>query len=84
MRKKQTAELLKGGLITLIHLYQHSFSLLLGPCCRFTPSCSAYAMLAIRRFGLLEGIYLSLKRVFRCHPLHPGGHDPVPEKFGRF
>ena len=79
MRKRTAAEVLKGGVIILIRLYQHTFSLLLGPCCRFNPSCSTYAMLSIQRFGVIEGSYLALKRVMKCHPLHPGGFDPVPE-----
>ena len=80
MKKRTAAELLKGGMIILIRLYQHTFSLLLGPCCRFNPSCSAYAMLSIQRFGIIDGSYLALKRVIRCHPLHAGGYDPVPER----
>ena len=79
MKKRMTAELFKGGMIILIRLYRHTFSLLLGPCCRFTPSCSTYAMLSIQRFGVIEGSYLALKRVIKCHPLHRGGYDPVPE-----
>jgi len=72
-------EFLKGIIIALIHLYQHSVSLLLGPCCRFTPSCSAYALESIRRYGVAMGIWLGLKRVLKCHPLYPGGYDPVPD-----
>ncbi|MGZ3523574.1 MAG: membrane protein insertion efficiency factor YidD [Thermodesulfobacteriota bacterium] len=80
MKNKTTAELFKAATIVLIRLYQHTFSLLLGPCCRFTPSCSAYATLSIQRFGVIEGSYLALKRVIKCHPFHTGGYDPVPEK----
>ena len=79
MKKRTANEFFKGGMIILIRLYQHTFSLLLGPCCRFNPSCSTYAMLSIQRFGVIEGSYLALKRVMKCHPLHPGGFDPVPE-----
>jgi hypothetical protein len=79
MKKRTTAELFKGGTIILIHLYQDTFSLLLGPCCRFAPSCSTYAILSIRRFGVIRGTYFALKRLIKCHPLHPGGYDPVPE-----
>jgi len=79
MKKRTIAELFKGGMIILIHLYQHTVSLLLGPCCRFIPSCSTYALLSIQRFGVLEGSYLALKRLIKCHPLLPGGYDPVPE-----
>lgn len=79
MKKRTIAEFFKRGMIILIRLYQHTFSLLLGPCCRFTPSCSTYALLSIQRFGIIEGSYLALKRFIKCHPLHPGGDDPVPE-----
>ena len=72
-------ELGKGGLIIVIHLYQHTLSILLGPSCRFTPSCSSYALLSIQRFGIVEGFWLTLKRLVKCHPFHPGGYDPVPE-----
>jgi uncharacterized protein len=62
----------------LIRLYQWTVSPLLGPRCRFYPSCSQYALQAILRFGLLSGGWLALKRLGRCHPWHPGGLDPVP------
>ncbi|HUL30743.1 MAG TPA: membrane protein insertion efficiency factor YidD [Thermodesulfobacteriota bacterium] len=70
---------MEDGLIILIRLYQHAFSTFFGPCCRFTPSCSSYALLSIRRFGLIEGVLLIFKRLAKCHPFHPGGCDPVPE-----
>jgi putative membrane protein insertion efficiency factor len=79
MRKGTIYELTKGGLIILIHLYRYSFSILFGPCCRFTPSCSSYALLSIHRFGIVEGAWLIFKRLIKCHPFHPGGYDPVPE-----
>jgi putative membrane protein insertion efficiency factor len=79
MRKRTIHELTKGGLIILIHLYRYSFSILFGPCCRFTPSCSSYALLSIHRFGIMEGAWLIFKRLIKCHPFHPGGYDPVPE-----
>lgn len=64
--------------IALIRAYQLILSPLLGPRCRFTPTCSEYAITAISHYGLLKGAWLSSKRLLRCHPLHPGGHDPVP------
>jgi uncharacterized protein len=62
----------------LIRLYQWTVSPLLGPRCRFYPSCSQYALEALLRFGVLEGGWLAVKRLARCHPWHPGGFDPVP------
>lgn len=66
--------------LLLIRLYQLVLSPLLGPRCRFHPSCSHYAAEAIERFGIIKGSWLALRRVGRCHPLHPGGLDPVPGK----
>lgn len=60
-----------------IRLYQLTLSPLLGNCCRFTPSCSAYARQALREHGLWAGSWMAVKRVCRCHPFHPGGYDPV-------
>jgi uncharacterized protein len=62
----------------LIRLYQWTLSPLLGPRCRFYPSCSQYALEALMRFGVLEGGWLAMQRLARCHPWHPGGFDPVP------
>jgi len=61
-----------------IAVYRAAISPLLLPSCRFYPSCSAYALQAIARFGAARGSWLALKRVLRCHPLQPGGYDPVP------
>ncbi len=62
----------------LIRIYQWTVSPLLGPTCRFHPSCSNYALEAINRFGMFRGGWLTVKRLGRCHPWHPGGFDPVP------
>lgn len=67
-------------LIFLIRLYQRGISRFLPPRCRFHPSCSRYGIEAIGRHGPLRGSYLTFRRVLRCHPLNPGGIDPVPER----
>ncbi len=61
-----------------IKLYQRLISPLLPPSCRFVPSCSQYGYEAITHFGLVKGGWLAVRRVVRCHPLNPGGYDPVP------
>jgi len=65
-------------LIRLIKIYQYVISPLLAPTCRFTPSCSHYASEVIVKHGVLRGTWLSIKRVLRCNPWHPGGYDPAP------
>src|SRR5271154_6946246 len=69
-------------LVALVRVYQRTLSLLLlgafGPVCRFEPSCSAYAIGCLQGHGALRGSLLSLKRLCRCHPFHPGGYDPPP------
>ena len=67
-------------LIGLIRFYQWLLSPLLGPRCRYHPTCSAYAVEAIERHGALRGTALAARRLARCHPLRDGGFDPVPEK----
>jgi putative membrane protein insertion efficiency factor len=66
--------------IGLIKAYQYFISPFLGPSCRFHPTCSHYAIEAISEHGVLKGGYLSVRRIIKCHPLHEGGHDPVPTK----
>jgi putative membrane protein insertion efficiency factor len=64
--------------LLLIRLYQLTLSPLLGPSCRFEPSCSRYAMACIDGHGVLRGSWLAAKRILRCHPFNPGGYDPPP------
>lgn len=72
---------MKTLLIKLIRFYQKNISPLKGAgCCRFTPTCSEYAIEAIRTHGSLKGVFFAVKRIARCHPLCKGGYDPVPEK----
>jgi putative membrane protein insertion efficiency factor len=68
----------KHVLLALLRAYQIGISPLLGPSCRFYPSCSEYAIRAIRRHGVGRGLRLTAARLLRCHPFHPGGFDPVP------
>jgi hypothetical protein len=70
------------GLIGFVRLYQWTLSPWLGPRCRFEPTCSAYAIEAIRRFGPLRGAWMAGRRILRCHPYGATGYDPVPEDIG--
>lgn len=69
---------MKRVLIWLVRGYKRFISPLLPPTCRFTPTCSEYALEAIQKYGALRGGWMALKRILRCHPFHPGGYDPVP------
>ena len=69
---------MKPLLLLLLRSYQYAVRPLLGANCRFYPSCSDYAKEAIECHGALQGLWLSVRRVAKCHPYHPGGFDPVP------
>ncbi|MFY8127325.1 MAG: membrane protein insertion efficiency factor YidD [Chitinophagaceae bacterium] len=65
-------------MVILIKIYQYGISPLIGPKCRFTPTCSNYSIEAFKKYGLVKGFWLSLKRISNCHPLGKSGYDPVP------
>ena len=67
-------------LVILLKGYQYLVSPWFGQTCRFYPSCSCYAIEAVEKRGVLMGLLLTVRRIGRCHPWHPGGFDPVPEK----
>ena len=71
------ARLAKRGLIGMIHGYRNYISPMLRPCCRFTPTCSQYALEAIEKYGALKGAGMALWRILRCNPFSKGGYDPV-------
>ena len=64
-------------IIFFIKIYRLLISPLLPATCRFTPTCSSYSLEALNRYGFIKGLYLAIKRIFKCHPFHPGGYDPV-------
>ncbi|HNX69223.1 MAG TPA: membrane protein insertion efficiency factor YidD [Candidatus Omnitrophota bacterium] len=68
---------MKHLLLLFIRFYRACLAPLAGPCCRFSPSCSVYAEEAIQQRGSFAGGWLAVKRLFKCHPFHPGGYDPV-------
>lgn len=69
---------MRALLLASIRAYQYLLRPMLGANCRFAPSCSDYALEAITRHGAWKGSWLSVRRILRCHPYHPGGYDPVP------
>ncbi|MBQ2889476.1 MAG: membrane protein insertion efficiency factor YidD [Clostridia bacterium] len=69
---------MKKIIISIVKLYRKYISPLKKPCCRFTPTCSQYAIEAFEKYGVLKGLYLSVKRILRCNPFCKGGYDPVP------
>ena len=68
---------MKKLLIILIKLYKFILSPVLPDSCRFSPTCSEYSIEALNKYGAFKGSFLTIKRIFRCHPFHPGGFDPV-------
>jgi putative membrane protein insertion efficiency factor len=68
---------MKKLLIKVINFYRKYISPLKKPCCRFYPTCSEYTKQAIEKYGFFKGCWLGLKRISKCHPLHPGGYDPL-------
>lgn len=71
---------MKRIIIALIKFYQKAISPTRPPSCRFLPTCSQYSLEAVEGFGVMKGGFLAVKRILKCHPFHPGGIDPVPEK----
>ena len=66
------------GMLVMLRFYKREISPMLPPCCRYTPTCSEYAMQAVEKYGPLRGGFLALRRLLRCNPFHKGGYDPVP------
>ncbi len=69
---------MKRVLLAMIRFYRAGISPYRQPCCRFTPTCSQYALEAIEKYGALKGGWLAFRRILRCNPFHKGGYDPVP------
>ena len=68
--------MIKKALMALIRFYRKH--LRHAPCCRFTPTCSQYALEALEKYGAIKGSWLAFRRILRCHPFHKGGYDPGP------
>ena len=66
------------GMLVMLRFYKREISPMLPPCCRYTPTCSEYAMQAVEKYGAIKGTFLATKRILRCNPFHKGGYDPVP------
>jgi len=80
IRYMRISNLIKKILLMFIRFYQEAISPLLGPSCRFTPTCSQYSYEAITEHGIIKGVYLGIKRILKCNPFFEGGYDPVPYK----
>ena len=72
---------MKRFFLMLLRGYRRFLSPAKRPCCRYSPTCSSYAVEAIEKHGAMKGGYLAFRRVLRCHPFHEGGFDPVPDRF---
>lgn len=72
--------MLKKAILGIIRFYQIVISPLKPPTCRFYPTCSHYGLEAVSKHGAIKGGWLTIRRILKCHPFHPGGFDPVPEK----
>ncbi|MBN1495792.1 MAG: membrane protein insertion efficiency factor YidD [Spirochaetes bacterium] len=81
---KKIGTICSSLIILIIHCYRHLVSPILPRSCRFYPSCSAYAIDALKMHGPVKGVYLAARRIVRCHPFNEGGFDPVPEAFHFF
>jgi putative membrane protein insertion efficiency factor len=75
---KTLKQIISYPFIFLIKIYQYGISPMLGPKCRFTPTCSQYAVEALKKYGLFKGTWLAIKRISKCHPGGGSGYDPVP------
>ena len=71
---------MKTLIIAFVKLYQYMISTVLPSSCRFTPSCSEYSIESLKEYGAVKGSYLTIKRILKCHPFHPGGYDPVEKR----
>ncbi|MCL0107748.1 membrane protein insertion efficiency factor YidD [Peptococcaceae bacterium] len=69
--------MIKRAVILLLLFYRKFISPFKPPTCRFIPTCSEYSILAVKKYGVIKGLWLTLKRLLKCHPFHPGGYDPV-------
>lgn len=78
MAVRMLRQMPKRLMLGLIRFYRAAISPAFPACCRFTPTCSQYALEAVEKYGAVKGGYLALRRILRCHPFHEGGYDPVP------
>jgi len=81
MSEKRKRNIFEKLITSAIVMYRKVLSPLFPPSCIYTPTCSEYAETAIRRYGLVKGCRLAIRRILRCHPFREGGYDPVPDKW---